>query len=159
MKFKELSATGFRDDPDSMNWPAVGFRSFILLKGKLIMGWGSCVILLCAIMWQLLCDRHWTFRDPMLSSLSIILQFIEDIDIFKWFYEPSFLHLLLSREALKSLRHLLLVISSNPLPNLCLIAWNPRPFTSILFVLTFLSNSSEQWRLQPRRQLLLLAGW
>ena len=81
------------------------------------------------------------------------------IDIFRWFSEPSFLHLLLSREALKSLRHLLLVISSNPLPNLCLIAWNPRPFTSILFVLTFLSNSSEQWRLQPRRQLLLLVGW
>ena len=78
MKIKELSATGFRDDPDSTNWPAVGFRSFVLLKGKLIMGWGSCVILLCAITWQLLCDRHWTFRDPMLSSLSRILQFIEE---------------------------------------------------------------------------------
>lgn len=50
MKIKELSATGFTDDPDSRNCPAVDFRSFVSLKGKLIMGWGTCVILLCTIM-------------------------------------------------------------------------------------------------------------
>ena len=58
MKIKEPSATGFTDDPDPRTCPAADFRSFISLKGKLIMGWGSCVILLCTVMRHPLRDRH-----------------------------------------------------------------------------------------------------
>ena len=76
------------------------------------------------------------------------------IVIFRWFYEPSFLHLLLSRKVQNRWDICCSWLAATLCQNSCLIAWSPCPFTSILFLLTFLSNSSKQWRL-----FHLLAGW